>query len=194
MKTSGFWRLLGAYSMDVMVLLCFNYVWICAFGIILSVNRGLPVGLLWFGLGGWILCNVAYFAGLEQGGKGTFGKRIFGLQLQPAASFWKVFAAYAIDAALFILIGSCMYFCMKYQLISHLTAAELEYQKIGILISIKLLGLLFLISTGILISSPFYFSVLESTSGQTLGKKLMGLTVVQAASKAAPVKQKEETK
>lgn len=183
MKKPGFWRLLGAYSMDIMVLLGFNYVWICAFGIALSVNRGLPVGLLWFGLGGWILFNLAYFAWLEQGGKGTFGKRIFGLKLQTAASFGKVFAAYAIDAALFILIGVCIYFYMKHNLISHLSAADLNRGKIGIEISLKLLAILFLISTAALCSSPFYFSILENKYGKTLGKKLMGLQVVQKETK-----------
>ena len=40
----------------------------------------------------------------------------------------------------------------------------------------------------------FYFIILESLSGKTLGKKLMGLQVVQTVPQAAPGTQEEKTK
>ena len=176
---SGFWRLLGAYLTDLTIILCLNSVWLYAWIWLMGIFRGFPDWLNFFALLGWIILDVVYFAALD-GEEGTFGKRILKLKEEPTVPFWKAFVAYGIDCALFVLIGSCIYFYMKHNLISHLSADDLNRGKIGMEISLKLLGNLFLISTDALLSFPFYFSILESLFGKSLGKKLMGLQVVQA--------------
>ena len=193
MQKPGFWRLLGAYVIDLIVLLCFNIAWLYLWMWFVSMGivAKLPNWLMIFGFLGWIFFDVIYFALLEQKGDASLGKRIFKLKIQPLdVPFWKVFVSYFLDCALFVVVGSCIYFYMKHNLISHLSAVDLQRGKIGVEISLKLLGNLFLISAGALFCSPFYFSVCESIFGKTLGKKLMGLQVVQAMQQ----KQKEETK
>ena len=186
MKKPGFWRLFGAYGIDLVILLVFNLMWLWAW--MFAASMGLvgkfPDCLMLFGLLGWIIVDVIYFALLEQKGDVSLGKRIFKLKIQPLdVPFWKVFVSYFLDCALFVVVGSCIYFYMKHNLISHLSAADLQRGKIGIEISLKLLGNLFLISAGALFCSPFYFSILESLFGKTLGKKLMGMQVVQEKTK-----------
>ena len=187
MQKPGFWRLLGAYLIDWTILACFDAIWLYSIFVIIfvlhtvlssTVYNTVVIGFMY---SSWliIVINVGYFSLLEKGGKCSLGKRIAKLKIQPTSSFWKVFAAYGIDCVLFVLIGSCVYFYMKHNLISHLSAADLNRGKIGMEISLKLLANLFLISTGALSSLPFYFSILESLFGKTLGKKIMGLQVIQ---------------
>ena len=197
MKKPSFWKLLGAYLIDWTILVCFDAIWLCGiFTIIPILHASLSsatyntvvIGLVY---SSWliVIIDAGYFSFLEKGGTGSLGKRAVKLNIQPASSFWKVFAAYGIDCALFVLIGICVYFYMKHNLISNLSADDLTHGKIGMEISLKLLANLFLISAGALCSFPFYYSVLESLFGKTLGKKFMGLQVVQNV----PQKQ-EETK
>lgn len=195
MKKPGFWRLLGACLIDWTILVCFDAMWLFGIFVLLPIlhtalssaaYNTVVTGLTYLN---WLLIviNIGYFAFLEKGGKGSLGKRVVNLKIQPASSFWKVFAAYGIDFGLFVLIGVLMYFYMKYNLINHLSAADLAYGKIGMEVSLKLMALMSWISNGLVVGTLFYFSVLESCFGKTLGKKLMGLQVVQEV----PQKQQE---
>lgn len=199
MNKPSFWRLTGAYLIDWTILVCFDAIWLYGiFAIILVLPAALSsvmhntvvIGLVY---SSWLIVviDAGYFSFLEKGGKGSLGKRAAKLKIQPASSFWKVFAAYGIDCALFVLIGICVYFYMKHNLISHLSAADLNRRKIGMEISLELLANLFLISAGALCSFPFYCSILESLFGKTLGKKICGLQVVQNVQDVQAAQQEE---
>ena len=67
MQKPGFWRLLGAYVIDLIVLLCFNIAWLYLWMWFVSMGivAKLPNWLMIFGFLGWIFFDVIYFALLE---------------------------------------------------------------------------------------------------------------------------------
>jgi len=95
-------------------------------------------------------------------------------------SFWRLLGAYGIDFLLCSMIGIMLEYLVMWVL------------ALGYIIMLRsggdwiiVVGFITFISAILL-----YFSICENIFGKTLGKKLMGLQVVQAA----PQKQKEETK
>lgn len=174
MQKPSFWRLLGAYSIDILILFVLNlgyYMWE-----VRSTISTLP--WMWsisINLAIFLILNAGYFALFEQHGKGSLGKKLFHLKLfMNRSSAKRVFSAYAIECiGLFFLIWGIIF-------LSTFVWNDMEKMVLWFLSGWVLGPILILI----------YFSVLESMFGASLGKKLMGLQVVQAA----PQKQKEETK
>lgn len=176
MQKPSFWRLLGAYSVDscVTLLVCF----ICFLKFLDIFNSAFVI----FGLAPlFFAINLFYFAVLEGKQGKTLGKKC--LRLRTIASEQKnllsqCFVAYGIDLFVLLFLLAAYYIFYGFLLPMLLLAGK------GIL---STFFSLFLIPPAIV---SLYFVVLEGCFGKTLGKKLMGLQVVQDM----PQKQKEESK
>lgn len=154
MQKPSFWRLLGAYAVDFFILLLIDFCWF-----FLTRSESLIQSLAI-----WII-NTGYFTLLEKNGKGSWGKRIFSLQTC-SASVRRVFSAYAMDWGLGLLFMlGIMLFLYKLTPDPDPLAGYLAAIFLGVPVGFLLTYL--------------YFVTSESLSGKTLGKKLMGLQVVQ---------------
>lgn len=91
-------------------------------------------------------------------------------------SFWRLFGAYLVDFLLFGLVGSIVGYLMMWILVLYIITLSSggDWAVVG--------GIIAFIGAVLL-----YFPICEHFWGKTLGKKLMGLQVVQAA----PQKQEE---
>lgn len=166
MKKPSFWRVLVAYTVDLFILFVLNMCWLgMGWKPLLriqwfnnSVSLSMTVGIIIF-----FLINAGYFALLEKNASASLGKRIVGLLINPLAPFWRVLIAYIIDwSPLFV---------ATWGLIAYFGASGAKYDNDPIA---GLLG----IPCGVILIW-LYFVILESCFGKTLGKKLMGLHVVQ---------------
>ena len=173
MKKPGFWRVLVAYLVDIFVLCILNMCWlVMGWSPLLRIRWFNNSAFLSFTVGVLVffLINAGYFALLERNNSASLGKRIVGLRVSPSAPMWRVWVAYVIDWI--PLVGS------TWALISYFAANGVKYDNDPIA---GLLG----IPCGVILIF-LYFVGLEGVFGKTLGKKLMGLTVVQAAPKTQP--------
>ena len=115
MQKPSFWRVLVAYIIDSIILLCLSLMWwmLGAMGID-AVLKPSPFSLVVL-LCVWGAITVVYFALLERKGRGSVGKQICKLKIQPSdVSFRRLFASYAVDYCLLVLIGMCVYACFIY--------------------------------------------------------------------------------
>lgn len=168
MKNPGFWRLFGAYGIDILILLILNfgyYMWevhssISSFPWLKSALINLVI---------FVLLNAGYFAVLEWKGKGSLGKKLFHLKIQVSKpSFFRVFSAYGLECvAFFAVIWGIMI----------LTASFIwnDMEKMVLWFLSGWLGGAVLIC--------FYYSISEGLFGKSLGKKLFGLQVVREETK-----------
>ena len=184
MKKQGFWRLLGAYELDFVIAylggrvlwhlfaICFSYVFMSLGGSVMPMWSAMLSGCL-------LIFGLLYFAGSEYWLKKTLGKRLFGVKALVLnegkhPSLGKFLKAYAIDclAVLPILIV-CILSTMVMQMVfcyDHCSRGR----EMGIIMGIGFVTLSLL---------ALYFAVCEYFWGKTLGKKLMGLQVVQEETK-----------
>ena len=104
---------------------------------------------------------------LEWKGRGSFGKKILRLKLRiPRPSFLRVFTAYGTECILFFVLIYAIIFFADF-------ATRKQSMDVGIFITLATGWLL----CPILIC--FYYSILEHKYSCALGKKLLGLAVVQ---------------
>lgn len=171
MKNPGFWRVLIAYSIDLMILLCLSLIWLSLWEFFLLANHTWWVSDSFLILS-WIGLLAGYFAFWEKNGKGSLGKKIVKLKVQSTShARLRCFFAYAIDLGLFVVVA---HYYETYR-IQYLLSQGAD-PEIGLLVMWE-------VFLGGMIIFVVYFSILEGLFGKTLGKKLMGLTVVQAAPK-----------
>ncbi|MBQ9971078.1 MAG: RDD family protein [Elusimicrobiaceae bacterium] len=166
MKKPSFWRLLVANTVDLLVLLILNICW-------LSMGWSPLLGIKWFndsaflsmtvGITIFFLINAGYFALFEKNGSASLGKRMVGLRISPSLSIYRVLVAYIVDWIPLVAI--------TWGFIAYFGTMGVKYD------SDPIAGLLG-IPCGIFLIW-IYFSILEGYFGKTLGKKLMGLQVVQ---------------
>lgn len=163
MKRPGFWRLVGAYGIDLLILLVLNYVYYM-WEIRTSISASPWIWSALVNLGIFIILNAGYFTILERKGEGSFGKKVFHLKVQTKPSSFRVFGAYGMEC-----VG---FFVVIWAIILGATFVWNDMEKMFLwFLSGWLLG-------PILIC--LYYSILEHIYGCSFGKKLMGLTVVQA--------------
>jgi len=174
MQKPSFWRLFGAYGVDLAILLVVNVPFLLAMTYAFDAIHGIKTNVaVMGGLLVAFIINAGYFSLLEKRGKGSWGKRIFSLKTLPA-SVWHIVGAYAIDWSFFFLLTWGF--------------VVLDYRDPDPLL-LDFFAVCICFPFGIILSY-LYFSISEGIFGKTLGKKLMGLQVVQVT----PQKQKEETK
>ena len=124
MRKPGFWRLAGAYGVDLIILSILNYLgcWVLVlyFNWDRLLNSNYPWGLVlnFFVL---IFLNAGYFTVFEWKGGNSLGKKIFHLKLQ-IAHFpgFRVFGAYCIDAFCFFVAVWGWGYCVD-RFLSHLS-------------------------------------------------------------------------
>ena len=175
MKKPNFWRLFGAYGIDfcITLVVCFLCLlkFLDTFGSVLVIFW---IPLIFFAV------DLFYFALLEGTQGKTLGKKCLRLRTityEPKNLLSRFFVAYGVDLLLLLLLLAAYYILYGFLLSMSLLAGK------GIF---SAFFSLFLIPPAIV---SLYFVVLEGCFGKTLGKKLMGLQVVQDV----PQKQ-EETK
>ncbi|MBP5404233.1 MAG: RDD family protein [Elusimicrobiaceae bacterium] len=193
MQKPSFWRLFGAYVIDFFILIAAQGIYMCI--IIDSTMRGsyhwhdsngighttwdepifpwlasflehVPFVVLYFLIP--LLIGYCYFVISESLKGKTFGKKIFRLKSLyfdgQQASWCRILVAYFID--LFLSFGICAILLLLWRCIP-----------IQLVFRIRLLLIPLLLSW--IVFPSLYFSICESRWGKTLGKKLMGLQVVQ---------------
>lgn len=175
MKKPSFWRALIAYSIDVMILLSLSLMWLGLWKSFLLVHHtwwvNAPLLISRLGLLSWIGLLAGYFAFWERKDKGSLGKKIVKLKIQSIShARLRCFFAYAIDLGLFVVVA---HYYEAYR-IQYLLSQGAD-PEIGLLVMWE-------VFLGGMIIFVVYFSILEHLFGKTLGKKLMGLQVVQVAS------------
>ncbi len=175
MQKPSFWRLVGAYTLDFMfgggagLFLIGPLFGILAVIIDPLVNDGIYPLLFLIGM-----CLLPYiYLSLAEGITGiSLGKKLVNIRVQANNLRWgRVPVSYLLDAILLQIL--CWAFVW--------TLSKMSWDPIA-------LSGVFACLQGIF--PLLYFPICEHFFGKTLGKKLMGLQVVQAA----PQKQKEETK
>lgn len=176
MKKPSFWRLLGAYLIDFAITffvawmmwnlfeVCFPQAFLGKYGLaslfcVLVMCAFIP--------------NLLYFVGSECMWKKTLGKRVLGVEVlegNQRPSGKKLLKAYGIDFLLSIpasIVYSMMGLFLQSIIIFDRRFNTLDYCiMVGIVLSCLSMTVL-------------YFAICESIFGKTLGKKLMGLQVVQ---------------
>ncbi len=174
LQNPGFWRLVGAYIVDFMFVGGLSLFLIGPlFGILLVIIKPLanddnPLLLII----GMCLLPYIYFS-LTEGITGTsLGKKLVNIRVQANNLRWgRVPVSYLLDVILLEIL--CWAFVW--------TLSKMSWDPIalsGVFACLQGVGPL------------LYFPICEHFFGKTLGKKLMGLTIVQVT----PQKQKEETK
>ena len=170
LQKPGFWRLIGAYGIDILILWLFNfgyYMW--------WIHGSAPriSSQLWEMLIDgtfFVVLGAGYFALFEWKGNGSLGKKLFRLKLQmPRPSWWRVFVAYAIECVLFYaLIWGIMLF-------SDTFTATWHVGEIGMVLPI-IFGWF---AGPVLICC--YYAVLESIYGASWGKEICKLRVYKTS-------------
>lgn len=174
MKKPGFWRLFCAYFVDLIILLCFSVLW-------LGCWKSLRSSYGWWGSVSdltfdfvWVVGILGYFVLCERKGNGSLGKKSVHLKIQATSpAGLRCLGAYAIDFVLLKLLGWGFYVTRIYflkSLLSQVDPVERKMIEVGVWLESGLV---------ILVLFLLYFSILEHFFGKTLGKKLMGLQVVQ---------------
>lgn len=166
-------KLLIAYSIDIVILTIIINVFWMAMG-----------WLLWQRIGSimsWIMpimslaIYVAYFVFFECYGGKTLGKKIAELQTVAAdggnLACWRVLGAYTIDLAL-LLVFMRIFWWLAVPLSEQIIRSCVDPYKC--LFVRALIGTLIDVAIYVV-----YFVIPEHITGKTLGKKLMGLAVVQ---------------
>ena len=174
-----FWSVLGAYSVDALLL----WVW-GIFAIVLAVQACRVLGqdllphigwlVLWNAVGP--VAGLLYFLISEGKTGASYGKRKFRLQTIPAktdvlATRKRILASYIVDIVLLTIVYLPLYFFIS----------------LGVLLLTESIGpfVVLLNSVGggyLLCGIPllvFYFAVCESSFGFSIGKKICGLHVCQ---------------
>lgn len=185
MKKPSFWRVLGAYLID------FIGIQLIGFLIAAFIANALVVGYFatkypYFYIAqhqGWgmaivtvlvlFVLEVCYFALLDSKLRGTFGKKCFKLAIYSKdvteISLSKTSMAYAIDLLLIKPLG------LAITSAAVVGGIMMFYPSIDVgIVGVFVFSILFPACWG-----SFYFAICESVWGKTLGKKLMGLQVVQ---------------
>ena len=191
MQKPSFWRLLGAYAIDFIITffaawMMWKLFWVCFPHALTGKGDMDGMALLLCLL---VMCafipNLLYFAGSECLWKKTPGKWLLGVEVlderNKRPSVRKLLKAYGIDFLLSIPVPTA---CTMVGLL--LQAIIIFDRRVNTIDHCITVGIVLLFLSMIVL----YFPICESIFGKTLGKKLMGLQVVQAA----PQKQKEETK
>ncbi len=181
LQKPGFWRLFGAYFIDFIITFFVAWVlwkllWVFVPNRIMGVDEHLGVFIL-VGICTVCICipNILYFAGCESWRKQTLGKRLLGIRIFGETQQniqKKLLAAYGLD---FLLLIPALTFCLIVGLI--IQALVCFDCNPGTFYYCVFWGMTSLYFSAIIL----YFAMLEHFFGKTLGKKLMGLTVVQAA-------------
>ncbi|MBO4674650.1 MAG: RDD family protein [Elusimicrobiaceae bacterium] len=185
MKKPGFWRLFWAYIVDFVITfftawLVWKLFWICFPHAFMGIKGDWDTFFLLLIL--LVACtsipNLLYFVGSESLWGKTLAKRLFGVEVlegnkQPSAK--KLWKAYGIDFLLIIPVPTA---CLMIGLFIQALVCFDCYP--GVFYWCVFWSMISLYFSAIIL----YFAVSEHFFGKTLGKKLMGLQVVQ----------KEETK
>ncbi len=176
MKKPSFWRVLVAYLVDITLLFIIDVIW----GIGIINLYSLPNGwwLLFFVLS-FQLLNIGYFMILEGRTGYSVGKSLVNITVQNNKGthfIWRTFGAYGLDSILFAIFAV---FCFGIggsiapDVTRHFTS--LQYNDGS--------GQLIVVFFAVVIGVPFLvlvsYVLLETLFGASLGKKLMGLHVVQ---------------
>ncbi len=178
MKKPGFWRLLGAYGVDFVI--TFSIVWGCCHLLVSHFGTFTLIQVCGIYISLVLIPCILYFAGSECVWKKTIGKWLLGVKvLEESKRLFveKLFTAYGID---FLFLVPGLILCILVYVI---------YRGMSCW-GCGMSGFDWCVVAGFLSVIVLYFPICESCWGKTLGKKLMGLQVVQAT----PQKQKEETK
>lgn len=179
MQKSNFWRLFGAYLVDFV--LAFFATWLmwklfeACFPQALIGKNGASVFFCVLTMCAFIP-NLSYFVWSEYLWKKTLGKRVLCIEVLEGnrrPSVKKLLKAYGIDFLLSIPVTTA---CIMVGLF--LQAIIIFDRRMNTLDYCIMLGIVLLFLSMIVL----YFSICESVWGKTLGKKLMDLQVVQAAS------------
>ena len=165
MNKPTFWRLFGAYTID---LIAFCILFLISGILIWSPLFNLSNNWLWqycVIVGSFLLSGTVYFALLEGTCLQSIGKHIFQLKLvKMRFTFARVLVAYGIDVAILFIIKNACELTLPLELIK---SDALFLGAVG-----GFYLLFFLLSI-------CYFAVSEKYWGKSLGKKIAGLTVVQ---------------
>ncbi|MBP5616360.1 MAG: RDD family protein [Elusimicrobiaceae bacterium] len=179
MNKPSLWRLLGAYGMDFF-LISFAFIWFTFLAwAFWGISGAEFLALIWgkdavkaflnSSLFYEILVSSSYaivyllFFFVESRGR-SLGKEVFKLRVLGKCSFWRVIGAYSIDLALL-----CFFIPLIVSHVGGISDASYEY---GLPL---LFSVLFFSNMIVMI----YFPCCELCFGKTLGKKLMGLQIVQ---------------
>ena len=180
MKKPGFWRVLIAYGIDICLLFIMDAIW--GIGIINLCSFPDGLWLLAFILSFAVL-NVGYFMVLEGRNGFSVGKGIVNLWAHSTKKdffTWRICGAYSLDSILFLIF---LIFCFGIGS----TAAPYATDFFTSLQAEDGSGQLVIVLFNVVIGVPFlvliYYAFLETLFGASLGKKLMGLQVVQKETK-----------
>lgn len=165
MQKPLFWRLFGAYAVDLLV---FCVLFVLLGLLVWSPLFSLSKNWLWqysIIVGSFLLNGGIYFAISEGIGRRSIGKYCFGLKVVcPRFAFVRVLVAYGIDMAVLFIVKNVFELSLPLELIKS------DALFLGALGGFYVLFFLLDIC---------YFSVSEKCWGKTLGKKIAGICVVQ---------------
>ncbi len=180
MQKPSFWRLVGAYAIDFVITffvawMMWKLFWVCFPHAFTGKGDMDGMALLLCLL---VVCafipNLLYFVGSECVWKKTLGKWLLGVEVfderNQRPSGWKLLKAYGIDFLLSIPVPTA---CTMVGLF--LQAIIIFDRRVNTLDHCITAGIVLLFLSMIVL----YFPICESIWGKTLGKKLMGLQVVQ---------------
>lgn len=196
MQKPSFWRVAVAYGIDFMVTfimsLIVSVLWVLDTALSKSKYDIEYYIIIIPGVVLFVL-NLLYFSIYEAFGGKTLGKKCLSLRVvnkqTSSPSLWRLLGAYGVDLVLLVPAEAMglVIFLLGGFIVNALFFGGSENEEIW---KIAIGGIIALVSAVVL-----YFSILESCFGKTLGKKLMGLQVVQnkpQAAQNAPQNQKGE--
>jgi len=165
MKKPSFWRLFGAYAIDLIAFfILFIFLGISVWSFLFSLFQN----WLWqycIVVGSFLFNGAIYFALLEGIGSQSIGKHYFKLKIVKGRfAFVRVLIAYGIDMAVLFIIKNVSELPLPLELIKS------DPLFLGALAGFYALFFLFAIC---------YFAIPEKFWGKSLGKKIAGLSVVQ---------------
>ena len=155
-KKAGFWQLMGAYAFDTIILFMLSSFTTFPVAVVLASSDSFTLVPM---LGISFFVYLFYFTFMERNStKASLGKLITGICLQAKSlTCWRILFSYLIDGIIITIIYCC-------------SIAESSGDAVG-----DAMGHLF----GPVFIFPSYFVICEYLFGKTLGKSVMGITVVQ---------------